>query len=75
MNLPPLTETDLAEIRRQSTLTQLALSRRFGVSPGCIDAIVRGRPWRALAEPTPDLFEQKGGTLDALSHSLCRRPL
>ena len=54
-----LTENDLAEIRRETILAELALAQRFGVSTACIEAIVKGRPWQALAQdkPAPDLFE------------------
>lgn len=57
---PALTDANLAEIRRLAILAELDLARRFGVSTACIEAIVKGRPWRALAEeqPTTDLFER-----------------
>jgi DNA-binding XRE family transcriptional regulator len=58
----PLTAADLAEIRRQTILDQLALARRFGVSTVCIEAIVKGRPWQALAHDDvaqDDLFDKR----------------
>jgi DNA-binding XRE family transcriptional regulator len=48
--MSPLSAADLADIRRQTILTQLALARRYGVTPQTIEAIVKGRPWQRLAE-------------------------
>ena|SRR5262252_5613509 len=45
-----LTDADVAEIRRETIVAQLKLAKRFGVTPACIEAIVKGKPWRALAQ-------------------------
>jgi hypothetical protein len=66
--MPELTDEQLAEIRLDHRVGYDAfmqrLSKKHGVSPDCIEAIVHGRPWRHLAEreqlPLRDLFGVKG---------------
>lgn len=63
-----LTDDDLADIRTRFALGHAALldriARRYGVGADCIEAIVRGRPWRHLVDQqdaaTGDLFGDGG---------------
>jgi hypothetical protein len=53
--MTPLSDTDVAEIRRLAVLAQLRLAKRYGISPEAVDAIVRGRPWRRLVGHASDV--------------------